>query len=63
MQTRSLKEDRNKAQKATPDLLGSLKRGPGRPSKPAPTASQIADSCEAEAKKLQGLADILRGKA
>lgn len=31
--------------------------------KPAPTADQIADSIEAEAKKLQGIADILRGKA
>lgn len=49
----------------TPDLIGALgKRGPGRPkNQPTPTAEQIADSIEAEVKKLQGLADILRGKA
>jgi hypothetical protein len=50
---------------STPDLMGALKpkRSPGRPPKPAPTALQIADSFETEAKKLQGVADILRGKA
>ena len=61
MQTRSLKEDRKKVQKTTPDLLGSLKRGPGRPPRPAMNALQIADCFEAEAKKLQAVADILRG--
>jgi hypothetical protein len=57
---------KNGNSKSTPDLLGALrpKRRPGRPpSTPAPTAEQIADSCEAEAKKLLGLVDILRGKA
>lgn len=64
MQTKTRNGRKNGSRK-TPelqDILGT-KRGPGRPAKPAPTASQIADSCEAEAKKLQGLADILRGKA
>lgn len=50
----------------TPDLMATLgkKRGPGRPPKhtPAPTADQIAESIEAEIKKLQGLANILRGE-
>lgn len=52
--------------KATPDLIGTLvaKRGPGRPrTQPTRTAFQIADSLEAEAKRLQNAADILRGKA
>lgn len=55
---------KNTNRKPTPDLIGALgkKRGPGRPPKPAPTADQIADSIEAEVKKLQGLADILRGR-
>lgn len=58
---------KNTNRKPTPDLIGALgkKRGPGRPPKhtPALTADQIAESIEAEARKLQGLADILRGKA
>lgn len=61
MQTKT----RNNSRRTTPelrDILGT-KRGPGRPPKPAPTAVQIADEFEAEAKRLQGLADILRGKA
>lgn len=55
---------KNGNSKPTPDLLGTLgKRGPGRPKKqPTRNASQIADSLETEAKRLQGAADILRGK-
>lgn len=51
--------------KSTPDLISTFgKRGPGRPRmQPTRTASQIADSLEEEAKRLQGVADILRGKA
>lgn len=62
MQTKTSKN----GSKAAPDLLGTLKRGPGRPKKivamPTRTAEQIADDFEAEAKRLQGVADILRGK-
>jgi hypothetical protein len=62
MQTKTKKNGRTK--KATPDLLTSFgKRGPGRPKKPGPTASEIADSLEARAKELQEAADILRGSA
>lgn len=57
----------NKNGRSTPDMIGALKRGPGRPRKivavPTRTAEQIAESLEAEAKRLQGVADILRGKA
>lgn len=62
MQTKS----KNGRGKTTPDLLGTMgKRGPGRPKKVVPTrtAAEIADSLEAQAKQLQGAADILRGKA
>ena len=49
--------------KPTPDLMRSLPtRGSARSKKPAPTANEIADSIETEAKRLQGVADILRGK-
>lgn len=61
MQTKT----KNGNKKTTPNLLDTMgKRGPGRPKKIVPTrsAEQIADSLEAEAKKLQGYADILRGK-
>jgi hypothetical protein len=60
MQTKTKKNGRAKA---TPELMDTLgvKRGPGRPRKPAPTASEIADSLEARAKELQEAADILRG--
>lgn len=62
MQTKTSKN----GSKAAPDLLGTLKRGPGRPKKivamPTRTADQIADSLEAQAKGLQHAADILRGK-
>lgn len=54
---------RNGNRKTTaPDLLGTLTKrpGPGRPKKTY-TADQIADSLEAEAKRLQGVAAILRG--
>lgn len=48
--------------KKTPDLMTTLKRGPGRPRKtPSKTAEQIAVSFETEAKKLQAIADALRG--
>lgn len=54
---------KTKNSKTTPDLMGTMaKRGPGRPKKPAPTASQIADALETEAKRLKGVADTLRGK-
>lgn len=54
-------QTRNGNRKPTPDLLDSLaKRGRGRPKK-TKTADQIADSLETEAKRLQGVADILRG--
>lgn len=58
-------QTQNARRKATPDLMNALgKRGPGRPrTQPTRTASQIADSLEEEAKRLQGVADILRGKA
>jgi hypothetical protein len=62
-QTRKKNPSRN-GQDKTPelgDILGK-KRGPGRPKKTR-TATQIADSIEAEAKRLKGIADILRGKA
>lgn len=64
-QTSTKNGRKNGNSKSTPDLLGTLgtKRRPGRPKKPAPTATQIADSLEAQAKGLQGAADILRGKA
>lgn len=64
MQTKTRNGSTNGRSRTTPDLLGALKpkRGPGRPPKPAPTALEIADSFEAEAKRLQGVADILRGK-
>lgn len=65
-QTKSRNGGRNNTnRKPTPDLIGALgkKRGPGRPKHtPALTADQIADSVEAEIKKLQDLADILRGR-
>lgn len=60
------KNGRKNGRKSTPDLLGTLKpkRGPGRPkTKPTLTAAQIADSLEAEAKRLQDLANILKGEA
>lgn len=57
----------NGRSKTAPDLMNTLKRGPGRPRKivaqPTRTADQIAESIEAEIEKLQGIADILRGKA
>lgn len=64
MATQTKNGRKNSRSKTTPDLMGTLggKRGPGRPKK-VPTASQIADSIEAEAKRLKGVADILRGKA
>lgn len=45
----------------TPDVLGALVKKPGRPKKTR-TAEQIADSIEAEVKRLQGVANILRGE-
>lgn len=54
---------RKKTRGATPELREILgKKGPGRPKKTL-TAAQIADSFEAEAKRYQGVADILRGTA
>lgn len=54
-------QTRNGSRKTAPDLMGSLGKRPGRPKKTR-TAAQIADSIEAEAKRLQGVADILKGK-
>jgi hypothetical protein len=51
---------KNGKTKPAPDLLGALAKKPGRPKKTR-TADQIADSIEKEAKRLQGVADILRG--
>lgn len=53
--------NKNGRRKTTPqldDVLG--KRKPGRPKK-TQTADQIASSIESEIKRLQGVADILRG--
>lgn len=66
-QTKSRNGGRKKTDsRSTPDLMAALgkKRGPGRPPKhrPTRTAEQIADALEAEVRKLQGVADILRGK-
>lgn len=48
--------------KPTPDLLTTLKRGPGRPRQtPSKTAEQIAASIETEAKKMLAVAQTLRG--
>lgn len=51
---------RKKTRGATPELRDILGKKPGRPKKTL-TADQIADSFEAHAKELQGVADILRG--
>lgn len=49
--------------KATPDLMGALSKGQRKAEKKTLTADQIADCIEKEAKRLQRIADILRGKA
>lgn len=62
-QTRT-RDNGRKNGRSTPDLIETLKRGPGCPRKtPNRTALQIADDFEAQAKKLQNAADIFRGKA
>jgi hypothetical protein len=73
MKTKS--KNGRKAKKPTPDLVGTTLQHPAvlrrdaylqkqqRDRGPALTASEIADSIETEIKNLQGIADILRGKA
>lgn len=61
-QTKRRNSHKKTAANPAPDLMKTLKRGPGRPKKGAPTATQIADSLEEESKRLKGLADILRGR-
>jgi hypothetical protein len=66
MQTKTRNGRKNNGRKAaTPDLMSTLKRGPGRPKarKSAPTADEIAAELEAHAKDLKAVAAILRGKA
>lgn len=61
MNTTKAKNGNGRTKGATPELKDILtKRGVGRPKKTR-TADQIADSIEAEVKRLQGVADILRG--
>jgi hypothetical protein len=59
---RSNNRTRRNGSKPTPDLMSTLKRGPGRPPKPAPTASQIADEIEEHIKNLRAVVAILRGE-
>lgn len=59
MQTKTKNGRKNGNNKSTPELTDILAKR-GRPKK-TKTADQIAASIEAEIKRLQGVADILRG--
>lgn len=61
--TRKNASKNNDRSTATPDLMGTLSKAQRTAQKKAPTAEHIATSIEEEIKKLQGIADILRGKA
>jgi hypothetical protein len=65
MQTKTRNGRKSSVAKSTPDLMSTLKRGPGRPKgrKSAPTADEIAAELEAHARDLKAVAAILRGKA
>ena len=48
--------------KTPPDLMGALSKSQRKAKGKTLTADQIAACFEKEAKRLQGIADILRGK-
>lgn len=62
MKTKTKRSNNGRAPR-TPDLMGTLSKAQRTTQKKTQTADQIADCFEAEAKKLQGIADILRGNA
>lgn len=53
---------KKRTRKSTPDLMNTLKTAQRKAEGETMTANQIADCFEAEAKRLKGFADILRGK-
>jgi hypothetical protein len=61
--TKTRKPSQNGRAKKTPDLMDTLSKAQRHVEKKPPTADQLADCFEAESKKLQGIADILRGKS
>jgi hypothetical protein len=54
---------RRNGSKSTPDLMSTLKRGPGRPRKqPTRSAEEIAADLEYQGRQLLAVAAILRGE-
>lgn len=62
MPTKTKKSNTRRVRKSTPDLMTTLKTAQRKAEGKTMTADQIADCLETEAKRLQSIADILRGK-
>lgn len=63
MKTKPKTRRSNGLAQSSPDLMGTLSKAQDQAQGKTKTADELATCFEAEAKRLKGVADILRGKA